>query len=150
MVTYSFKDTSGGFNDPDVGFFPFSGQIGMGEFTVAMATEWTAHDTASDGNVMISAMVGDSGSVDIRVQQTSALHAFLLSWANAKKINLQQGNATNWAGATLTLRNIVDGSSHYCTGVSPSKIPDKTYGAQGGYVTWRLMCGDVQNTTVGA
>lgn len=149
MTVYSFKDTSGAFAHPIAGSFPFSGQIGMGEFTVVMATEQSAHDVAADGNVMVSAIAGDNGSMDIRVQQTSELHAFLLSWFNFVKTARNAGNVTNWASATVTLRNLVDGSVHYLTGVSPSKIPDKTYAAQGGYLVWRLMAADIQNSTLG-
>lgn len=149
MDVYSFKDTSGAFTHPDAGIFPFSGKIGMGEFTVVMATEQSAHDVAADGNVMISAIAGDNGSLDIRVQQTSALHKFLLSWFNLVKNLRDQGNPTDWAAARVSLRNTTDGSQHLCTGVSPSKVPDKTYSAQGGYIVWRLMCGDIQNVAIG-
>lgn len=147
-TTYSFKDTSGSFQHPLLGAFPFAGQIGMGQFTVVMTTEKTAHDVAADGAVMISAMSGDNGSVAIEVQQTSDLHTFLLAWYNTVKTLMDQGDVTNWATATLTLRSIVDGSTHICRGISPSKIPDKVYAAQGQRITWNLMCADIQNVTL--
>jgi len=83
------------------------------------------------------------------VQQTSALHAFLLAWYNAVKTAMLGGDVTNWATASVTFRNLVDGSIHECTGVSPSKIPDKVYAAQGQHLTWVLMAADIQSVTLG-
>lgn len=146
--TYSFKDTSGAFNHPLVGAFSFSGQIGFGQFSISMAVEQTVHDIAADGAVMISAVAGDPGSISIEVQQTSALHSFLLAWYNAIKLLRDSGDVTNWAAASLTLRNLVDGSTHVATGIAPTKIPDKIYAAQGQRLTWVLLCADIQNLTL--
>lgn len=145
FTTYSFKDTTGSFEHPDVGVFPFAGQIGAGEFIVVMSTERSAHNVAADGAVVVSYVAGDNGALEIQVQQTSPLHAFLLSWFNTIKTAANNGNVLNWAGATVTLRNLVDGSEHKLKGVSPSKIPDKTYAAQAGMLIWRLMAADVQS-----
>jgi hypothetical protein len=148
MSTYSFKDTAGAFTHPLAGAFLFAGQIGMNQAHVSMATEKTTHNLAADGNVMVSYIAGDNGSIALEVQQTSDLHAFLLAWYNTIKTLADQGNVTNWATAAITLRNLVDGSIHEATGVSPSKIPDKVYAAQGQNITWTLMAADVQTVTI--
>lgn len=145
--TYSFKDTSGSFTHPLTLPFLFAGQIGMHQANVVMSTEKTIHDTAADGTIMVSAIAGDGGQISLEMQQQSDLHAFLLSWYNIIKTAMLAGDVTNWATAAVLLRNIVDGSYHVCTGVSPSKIPDKAYAAQGQHITWTLMCADIQNTT---
>src|SRR5579871_3941530 len=145
MTTYSFKDLSGALAHPVAGQFPFAGQIGMGQITVTMNTERTTHDLAADGSIMVSYIAGDNGQIAIEVQQTSDLHAFLLAWYNGIKSAADAGDPTEWASAAVTLRNVVDGSQHVCTGVSPSKIPDKVYAAQGGKITWVLMCADIQS-----
>jgi hypothetical protein len=147
-TTYSFKDLSGAFTDPDVGAFLFAGQIGMHQATVEMATEKTAQDLAGDGTIMISAIAGENGHVALEMQQTSDLHAFLLAWYNAKITALAAGDVANFAAATVTLRNIVDGSTHVCTGVSPSKIPAKAYAQQGQHITWTMWCAQIINTTL--
>lgn len=147
MKTYSFKDLSGAFAHPLAGAFIFQGQIGMGQITIAMATEKTTHDVAADGTVMVSFISGDNGSLQIEAQQTSELHAFLLNWYNLIKTAADLGDVSNWASAALSFRNILDGSVHVITGVSPNKIPDKVYAAQGGKITWHLMAADVQSTT---
>src|SRR5258708_24424509 len=146
--TYSFKDTAGVFAHPLVGAFSFSGQIGFGQFSIAMAVEQTVHDIAADGNVMISAVAGDPGSISIEVQQTSALHAFLLAWYNAIKVLRDAGDITNWAAASITLRNLVDGSTHLATGIAPTKIPDNIYAAHGQRFSWVLLCSAIQNLTL--
>lgn len=146
MQLYSFKSVSGAFSHPDVGAFSFAGQVGMGQMTVENATERTAHDVAADGTVMVSYVAGDNGSAVIEIQQTSQLHAFLLGWYNTIKTNADAGDPTNWAAATLTIRNLLDGSGHVLTGISPSKNPPKPYGAQGQKVTWTLMAADVQSS----
>ena len=145
MATYSFKDLTGAFAHPLAGAYTFEGEIGLGQITLAMVTENTIHAVAADGTVMVSAVPGDNGTITIETQQTSDLHSFLLSWANLCKTNLRLGDASNWASAALSLRNVVDGATHIATGISPQKIPDKSYAAQGGNVTWVLMAADIQS-----
>jgi hypothetical protein len=108
-----------------------------------MSTDRTAHDTAADGSVMVTYVAGDSGGATIEVQQTSDLHLYLLSWFNLVKTAADNGAVGPWAAGVLSLRNLEDGSVHTLTGVSPSKVPDKTYAAQGGRVTWSLMAARV-------
>jgi len=146
MTTYSFKDLTGAFVHPLVGSFILAGgNVGLGQITIANATDRTVHDTAADGSVMVSYIAGDSGSVSIEVQQTSDLHAFLLAWFNIVKTAADAGDVGPWAAGLLTLRNLDDGSVHTLSGVSPSKVPDKVYQAQGQKVTWNLMAALVTN-----
>jgi hypothetical protein len=114
-----------------------------------MATERTVLLTAADGTILISAIAGNSGHVNIQVQQTSQLHQFLLNWLNAKLAKLNNGDVTTWAGATMSLRNVTTGTGHTCSGVAPSKMPDYPYAAQGQNITWMLPCADIQNVAQG-
>lgn len=145
MNVYSFKDSSGAFASPLAGPFSFFGQIGLGRFTVSMTTDRTAHDTASDGNVMVSYRAGNAGEVQIEVQQTSALHLFLLQWLNLCITAADNGDVSNWATAALSIRNITTGTGHTATGISPGKMPDMPYEAHGQNVTWRLPCANIVN-----
>jgi Protein of unknown function (DUF3277) len=145
MNVYSFKDVTGAFAHPLAGTFTFYGQIGMGQFVVSMDTEKTSHQIAADGTVMVSAIAGDNGRVTIEVQQTSLLHSFLLTWYNLVVTAFNNSDTSNFASAALTIRSVTDNSSHILTGVSPSKIPDKTYAAQGQTVTWTLMAAEVKS-----
>lgn len=146
-TTYSFKDLSGTFTHPLIAVpYVFSGQIGFGQAVVHMATEKTVVDTAADGSVQMSAVAGDSGTIAIECQQTSSLNAFLLTWASLVKTALNNGDVSNWNTAGILLRNTVDGSSHTGSYIAPLNIPDKSYAAQGGKVTWTMVCGDIQST----
>jgi hypothetical protein len=145
MNVYSFKDSSGAFNHPLAGQFAFAGQIGLGKFTVSMHTDRTAQAVASDGTVMVSAIAGDNGMLAIEVQQTSELHQFLLLWLNLCVQAQLNGDVSNWATATISIRNITTGTGHTLSGVSPSKMPDVPYEAQGQNLIWNLPAALVIN-----
>jgi hypothetical protein len=144
--TYSFKDLTGAFVHPLAGTYILGGgNVGMGQITISMAQDRTVQDVAADGSVMVSYIAGDNGSCSLEVQQTSDLHDFLLGWFNLCKTAADLGDITNWAAGALSVRNIVDGSVHTLTGISPGKVPDKTYTAQGGKITWVLPAANVIN-----
>lgn len=146
--TYSFKDSTFAFAHPVANDFVSAGEVGLGQMTVTMAAERTTHDRAADGTIMPSYIAGDDGACSIEVQQTSEIHAFLLAWYNLIKTAANNGDVSNWATAVVTIRNLTDGGEHILSGVSPSKVPDKTYAAAGGKVTWVLMATDVQSTVL--
>jgi hypothetical protein len=147
QTTYSFKDLVGVLTNDllaaDVEIV--GGNIGNGNLTVRMATERTTHHTANDGTVMPTYKAGRSGEVTIEMQQTSALHHTLIALFNALETQANAGDISNWAGTRLTLRTILDGSGHICSGVSFQKIADKPYASDGQNVTWVLMCADIVN-----
>lgn len=145
MNQYSFKDLSGAFAHPLAGVFQLYGQIGTSQIAFDNSTERSAHHVAADGNVMVSFIDGDNGNVVIETQQTSRWHLFLLNWFNLIKTASQNGDTSNWATATMSFRSISDGTYHTLKGVSPAKIPNKTYAAQGQNVTWTLMAADIQH-----
>lgn len=139
MTTYSFKDLTGAFVHPFVGSYILGGgNVGLGSVTISMTTDRTVQDVAADGSIMVSYIAGDNGMVSIEVQQTSDLHNFLLNWFNACKTAADLGDVTLWAAGTLSFRNVLDGSFHTITGISPGKVPDKVYQAQGQKITWTL------------
>jgi hypothetical protein len=141
-TTYSFLDLSGVVAHPGVGAFTFTGE-GVGSVSVAMAAEKTAHDLAADGSVMVSKIPGNNGSISISCQQTSNIHKWLLAWYNY----LMLADTDKWAQTSALLRNTADGTSHLITGISPQKVPDKSYQAQGQQVQWVLMAADIQSVT---
>ena len=81
-TTYSFLDMTGSLSHPTIGDYVFTGE-GVGQITVAYATERTSHDVAADGSVMVSKVAGNNGTITIECQQTSAVHKWLLAWYNA-------------------------------------------------------------------
>jgi hypothetical protein len=142
-TTYSFLDMTGSLSHPTIGDYVFTGE-GVGQITVAYATERTAHDVAADGSVMVSKVAGNNGTITIECQQTSAVHKWLLAWYNA----LWELPTSEWATTAIMMRNSSTGGHEYATGVSPQKIGDKPYHAQGARVTWVLMAADIVSSPV--
>lgn len=118
---------------------------GFNKIMVRMTTDQTVDKVGADGAVVISAIPGDQGEIEIEVWQTSSLQADLIQWYNALKAARDAGDVSNWATTTIFIQNIVDGSQHMATGVSPMKIPDKTYEAEAQTVNWVFRCGNIVN-----
>ena len=138
-TVYSFADVSMVISHPSVGQFIATGQ-GIGTASVTMSTERSAHDISADGSVMVSKILGRNGNIVINAQQTSALHKWLL-----KYFNYVEGATTNeWATAKVIIRSPVMQDMITLTGVSPQKIADKPFQAQGQHVAWTLMAADIQ------
>jgi len=147
-TTYSFRNLTGAITHSLAGIFTFSGDQGAGQIIIHMATEKSTHDVAADGAVQVSFVAGDNGTLTLECQQTSELHAFLLGWYNVCKAAAKSGDASEWATGYMLLRDTLNDKSHVCKYISIQNIPDKTYAAQGGKITWTLMAGDIQNTIV--
>jgi len=138
--TYSFLDLAGAISHPffPLGVFQFTGE-GVGSITVEMSSERSHHDVAADGSIMISKMAGNNGVITIECQQTSLVHKYLLNLFNY----VWQADTNQWAMIAIALRNISDGTSHICTGVSFNKKGAKSYKREGQQVTWTLMAADI-------
>ncbi len=144
-TTYSFKDLKGVITTAG-GVFPLvGGNVGVGSITITMSEDRTVQDVAADGSVMPSYVAGDNGSVSIEVQQTSALHKYLLGAYNTVKSLADAGVLATWASGVISFITLLDGSTHQLTGVSFQRIPAKAYAAHGARVTWTLMACKVVN-----
>jgi hypothetical protein len=146
--TYAFKALTGVLTNPVFGVtLPLTGgNIGAGKFTISMATERTAHDLAADGTVMGSYISGNNGALAIEVQESSVLHAALLSLYNQAVLAAEAGDVSGWMATVISFRMMTDGSQHTLSGVSFGKIPDKPYAAAGEKIVWNLMAADIQNS----
>lgn len=143
-TTYSFLDTVAVLAHPLLPIpVTLSGE-GMGGATVTMANERTSHSVAADGTIMVNKLAGNNGTISVEVQQTSSAHKALLAFFNL----LIAAPPNVWAQAVLTLRNVTDGTTHICTGLSPQKVPDKRYEKEGQLVAWVMMCADIQSVTI--
>ena len=141
-TTYSFLDLAGAIAHELLGAYTFTGE-GVGQVTVSMTTDKSAHEVAADGSVMVSKVAGDNGNITIQCQQTSNVHKWLLAAYNSLMI----ADTDQWARMGATLRNTSDGTSHVIQGISFQKVPDKSYQAQGQMVSWVLMAADIQSVT---
>lgn len=148
LSTYSGKDTNFAFNSPITGSIQVVGvqEQGVNKLAVRMTTTQTSMKVGMDGAVVPSAIPGDQGEIDIECWQTSTIHSQLLAAYNAAKAARDQGDVSNWAGNSIIIQNIVDGTGHQATGVAFMKVPDKVYETEVQTVTWTLMCANIVNT----
>ncbi|RXI46090.1 DUF3277 domain-containing protein [Clostridium tetani] len=136
--TYSFEDVTCSFQHQGVGAASSTG-AGLGSISIAMANDKTAHDVAADGIVMISKIAGKNGTISITMQQVSELHKYLLRWYNYIDI----ANTSEFAKMVVSIKSNNLGDTTTCTGVSPQKLADRPYQAQGQQVTWNLMAAEI-------
>jgi hypothetical protein len=147
LTTYSGNDLNLAFSHPLIGVIQASGvsQQGIAQVTIRMTTSQSSIQVGMDGAVVPSVIPGDQGEIELQVWQTGTLHRQLLAWYNLVKAARDAGDVSQWFGGTMLISNIVDGSSHYATGVGPQKVPDKTYQEQAQRVTWILMACNIAN-----
>lgn len=145
-TTYSFRDSTGSIVSPLAGNFKIAGgNIGAGQFVVTNRTTRSELDVSADGAPMTSYISDQTGGLNVECQQTSSIHKFLLAMFNLHQTAAESNDISNWAAITAMLRNTLDGSQHLLTGMSMTKIPDKTYGPRGQNVTWVLLASQVVN-----
>lgn len=141
--TYSFADVTGAMTHPTAGYYVFQGQEGLNRISFEYQTENTQHAVAADGTNMVTRRAGRNGRIEIEMQQTSALHEYLLNWSNGINLSADQQDSSQWASAQLAIRVVNTGRAHTCLGVSPLKPMVPAYAAEGGNVVWTLMAAEV-------
>lgn len=137
-TTYSFEDVTCSFQHKGVGAASSTG-AGMGSISVAQANDKSHQEVAADGNVMISRLAGENGTVTLTMQQTSELHKYLLKWYNYVNI----ANISEFAEMSITIKSNNLGETTVCTGVTPQKRAERVYQAQGQHVTWNLLSAEI-------
>lgn len=138
MTTYSFSDVSLVISHPKVGKHTITGE-GVGSISIAYANDMTQHDTAADGEIMVSKIVTDNGTIALAIQQTSAAHKWLKKWAKY----LKTAPTNQWAQTSAVLKNPSAGETINITGISPQKRADAAYQQAGQQVTWNLMAAKI-------
>lgn len=137
-TTYSFEDVTCSFAHPGVGAASSTG-AGMGSISVSMSGDKSVHDVAADGSVMITKVAGKNGVIALTMQQTSELHKYLLKWYNYIDIS----KLDEFASMVITVKSNNLGEETKCTGVTPQKLADRPYQAQGQQVTWNLLSAEI-------
>lgn len=142
-TTYSFTDVTFSIHHPGVGRFSANGE-GLGSINISMTNDRSAHDIAADGTVMVSKIKSRNGTITITAQQTSSLHKWLTKWSNY----LDGSDTSAWAETTIIIRAPKMGDLITVQGVSPQKMPDKPYQAQGQNISWAMMAADIQHDVI--
>lgn len=143
-ILYSFSGLVGSITNPLITSFPITGDnSGISKVTITMEGDVTSHERAADGSVMVSAINATNGSLQIETFQNSATDEFLIGWYNTLNTLKSQHVVTNWANTVISLVDTASGRSFTLSGVSPKKLPDRSYAVQGGTVSWDLMAAQI-------
>jgi hypothetical protein len=137
-TTYSFTDHIITITSPVYKAYSLNGQ-GLGEVNISYANDNTMHDNSADGQVMVSKIISNNGTVNMTLQQTSELNKWLFGAFN--KLYALPSNF--WTSISITIRSIASGDVVTCTGVSFTKRSDKPYQAQGQMITWNFMAAKI-------
>lgn len=143
--TYSFQEVIVTFLNNSGATLTTKGQ-GTGSISIGYSSDRTAKDVAADGHVVISKLSDRSGTLELNVQHSSPIHKQLLKW-----YNLVEGDDVSsevWAGMTAIITSKSTGESKTCSGVAFNKVPDSTYEAQAGTVTWGFVCADISTQSI--
>jgi hypothetical protein len=140
-ATYSCLDLTGAINHPSIGAYNLIGE-GIGDITISMATDRTMHEIGVDGVVLATQIPGNNGTLTLNLQQTSALNRWLIKWVN--HLNNKDTARNEWLMATALIKSKSLQCEHKFSGLSPQKIPDLSYQAQGQRIKWVLMAADIQ------
>lgn len=141
--TYSFTDINATISHPDYGAITIQGE-GIGDLTISKMTDRSVHDVAADGNIMVSKIAGNNGTVSINAQQTSRLH----NWFQGLFNYLWGADTGQWAQISLTFIAPKMQKTYYCTGGSFVKEPDEPFQSQGQRVTWSILFTDIQRLPI--
>jgi hypothetical protein len=145
LSTYSGRDLNLALQSNLYGTIQANGVSGQGiaQLSIEKTVTQSSVQVGMDGAVVPSVIPGDQGVVEIQVWQTSSLQQEFIAWYNTLQAAELAGDVSNWFSNTILIQNIVDGSSHLCTGVGPEKVPSKVYGDQAARVSWRFICSNI-------
>jgi len=152
LSTYSGRNVFGALSNLALNInIPIAGIAaqGIAQITVRMTVTQSVLQVGMDGAVIPSVVPGDQGEIEIQVWQTSTIHQSFLAWYNALKAARDAGNVQPWYSSALVLQGLPpDTWTHYCTGVAPAKIPDKSYAEQAGRVSWVLVAANITSEPI--
>ncbi|MCI5850584.1 MAG: DUF3277 family protein [Sutterellaceae bacterium] len=143
MATYSFMDVSatltGAAGVIDLGFGSASAKEGI---TISLANPRNSMTIGADGGGMHSLRCDKSGTVTVRLLQTSSRNALLQAMYDAQAIS-----SSAWGNNVLTIVNAGNNETTVCRGVAFQKQPDRTYAEDGGTVEWVFDCITIDTVT---
>ena len=138
-TVYSFTDVRVVMYHPKVGQCVLSTK-GLGRISIARSGDLSSHTATADGYVIVNRLRSENGTITLEVPQNSSADEYLRKWARYLK---NVGDSKKFAQTTL---NIVDQAGKLtisCEGVTPQKIPDRTYEQTSSNLSWTLLAATV-------
>ena len=138
-TVYSLADVKVVMYHPNVGQAVLS-EKGLGKIGISRSGDLSSHTATADGYVIVNRIRSSNGQVTLEVPQNSSADEYLRKWSRYLK---NTGNSEKFAQTTLTLTDQVGGFTISCEGVTPQKIPDRTYDTASSNLTWTLLCAEI-------
>lgn len=132
MATYSFQDVSATLSGTggviDLGAGSTNAKEGI---TVAYAGTRNTMTIGADGEGMHSLKADKSGTVTVRLLDTSSRNSLLQAMFNAQTLS-SSAHGNN----VITIRNSANSETVVCRGCAFQKAPDRTYAEEGSTLEW--------------
>ena len=132
---YSLADVRAVMYHPDTGQYVLSSG-GLGRLAVSRSGDLSAHTATADGFVVISRLRSENCTVTLEIPQNSAADAYLRRWARYLD---NTADASRFALTTLTVTDAAGEYTLLLEGVTPKRIPDRSYGSSAAALTWTLL-----------
>lgn len=131
--TYSFKDCQATIDGPGGSVALAGDEAGIASegITIEASGDINTMTSGADGAVMHSLSADRSGTVTVRLQQTSAVNRQLQVMQD-----YQAATSARHGKNTITIRDTARGDTVTCTGVAFAKYPSLTYAAAAGNREW--------------
>ncbi len=136
---YSLADTKTVLYHPNVGQANLH-SCGRGKMVISFSGDISSHTATADGFVVINRMRAENGLITLEVPQNSIADTFLRRWA--KYLRTTQ-DPSRFALSTLTVTDLAGGFTLLLTGVTPQKIPDRTYDRSSTNLTYTLLAASI-------
>lgn len=143
MATYAFQNITASLVGPGVAI-----DLGMGSsaaeegISVTMSAPRNEKTMGADGNGMHSLKADKSGTVTVRLLETSSRNALLQA-----AFNVQQNAPEYWGANVITIRNRGNNETTVCRGCAFQGQPEIKYGAVAGIKEWVFDCLKIDTVT---
>ena len=136
---YSLADTRSVLYHPYVGTANLH-LCGRGKMIVSYSGDLSTHTASADGTVIINKLKADNGIITLEVPQNSIADNFLRKWCRYLRNTARPEYFTL---STLTITDQAGGFTLLCTGVTPQKIPDRTFDRSSSNLTYTLLAASI-------
>lgn len=143
MATYSFTSVTATLTGA-AGFVDLGAGVGLAKegITITMAGSRNTMTIGADGEVMHSLKADKSGTVTVRLLNTSSANAALQALYDAQALS-----SSVWGNNVITIRNKDNDETTVCRDVAFQGQPERTYAEEGAIVEWVFDCGKIDTVT---
>lgn len=143
MATYSFADVTATLAGPtgviDLGFGSAVSKEGI---TVSMSNSRNTMTVGADGEVMHSLKADKSGTITVRLLNTSRANSLLQTAYDAQSLT-----SSAWGNNVIVIRNKGNSETITARSVAFQKQPDRVFAEEGQMLEWVFDCGKIDAVT---